>query len=169
MGKQLKQAKMNWFDIIIIIVIAIPTFIGLKAGIVKALFIVVGGIVGIVLAGRYSDQLGAVFSDASWAKVVAFAIILLVVLIIASIAAKLVKWALSAVLLGWVNSLGGAVLGFILGAFFCGAVLTMWVKYMGAGDILTGSALASFLIDGFPIALGLFPAEFDSVRDFFNK
>jgi membrane protein required for colicin V production len=162
--------NMSWvFDIIILVVIAIPTFIGLKVGVVKALLIVVGGIVGIVLAGRYSDQLGAVFSDAAWAKVVAFAVILLATLIVASIIARLVKFALSAVLLGWVNRLGGAVLGFILGAFFCGAVLTMWVKYMEAGDIITGSALASFLVDGFPIALGLFPAQFDSVRDFFNN
>jgi membrane protein required for colicin V production len=159
---------MNWLDIVILILIAVPTFIGLKAGIVKALFIVVGGIVGIVLAGRFSEQLGAAFSDEGWAKVVAFAIILLVVLLIASIAARLVKWALSAVLLGWVNRLGGAVLGFILGAFFCGAVLTMWVKFVGIGDTVSGSPLASFLIDGFPIALGLFPAEFDSVRDFFD-
>jgi len=44
----------------------------------------------------------------------------------------------------------------------------MWVKYMEAGDIITGSALASFLVDGFPIALGLLPARFDEVRDFFN-
>ena len=159
---------MNWLDIVILILIAVPTFIGLKAGIVKALFIVAGGIVGIVLAGRFSDQLGAVFSDEGWAKVVAFAVILLVVLLIASIAAKLVKWALSAVLLGWVNRLGGAVLGFILGAFFCGAVLAMWVKYIGIGDTILGSALASFLLDGFPLVLGLFPAEFDSVRDLFN-
>lgn len=160
---------MSWvFDIIILVIIAIPTFIGLKVGIVKTLLILVGGIVGIVLAGRYSDQLGAVFSDAAWANVVAFAVILLAVLIIASIIAKLVKWALSAVLLGWVNRLGGAVLGFILGAFFCAAVLTMWVKYMGAGDIIQGSALSNFLIDSFPIALGLLPASFDEVRDFFN-
>ena len=159
---------MNWLDIVILILIAVPTFIGLKAGIVKALFIVVGGIVGIVLAGRFSDQLGAAFSDEGWAKVVAFAIILLAVLLVASIAAKLVKWALSAVLLGWVNRLGGAVLGFILGAFFCGAVLTMWVKYIGIGDTVSGSPLARFLLDGFPLALGLFPAEFDSVRDFFD-
>ena len=160
---------MSWvFDIIILVVIAIPTFIGLKIGVVKALLIVVGGIIGIVLAGRYSDQLGAVFSDEPWASVVAFAVILLAVLIIASIIAKLVKWALSAVLLGWVNRLGGAVLGFILGALFCSAILTMWVKYMEAGDIIEGSALASFLIDGFPIALGLLPASFDEVREFFN-
>ena len=160
---------MSWvFDIIILVIIAIPTFIGLKVGIVKTLLIVVGGIVGIILAGRYSDQLGAVFSDEAWAKVVAFAIILLAALLVASIIAKLVKWALSAVLLGWVNRLGGAVLGFILGAFFCSAILVMWVKYMEAGDIIQESALANFLIDSFPIALGLLPASFDEVRDFFN-
>lgn len=161
---------MSWvFDIIILIIIAIPTFIGLKVGIVKALLIVIGGIIGIVLAGRYSDQLGAVFSDASWGKVVAFIVILLAVLIIASIIARFIKWALSAVLLGWVNRLGGAVLGFILGALFCAAVLTMWVKYMGAGDIIEDSALAKFLLDVFPIALGLLPASFDDVRKVFNK
>ncbi len=160
---------MSWvFDIIILVIIAIPTFIGLKVGIVKALLIVVGGIVGIILAGRYSDQLGAVFSDEAWAKVVAFAVILLAVLLVASIIAKLVKWALSAVLLGWVNRLGGAVLGFIFGALFCSAILMMWVKYMEAGDIIQESALANFLIDSFPIALGLLPASFDEVRDFFN-
>jgi membrane protein required for colicin V production len=159
-----------WLDIVILILIAVPTFIGLRVGIVKTLFIVVGGIVGIVLAGRFADDLGAVFSKSgeAWANVVAFAVILLVVLLIASVAAKLVKWALSAVLLGWVNRLGGAVLGFILGAFFCAAILTMWVKYIGIGDTINGSPLARFLLDGFPIALGLFPSEFDSIRDFFN-
>lgn len=159
---------MNWLDIVIIIIIAIPTFIGLKAGIVKALFIIAGGIIGIVLAGRFSDQLGAVFSDSGWAKVVAFAVIFLVVLLIASIAARMVKWALSAVLLGWVNSLGGAVLGFIMGAFVCGAILAIWVKFLGIGDTVAGSALAGFLLDGFPFVLGLLPGEFDSVREFFD-
>jgi membrane protein required for colicin V production len=100
---------------------------------------------------------------------VAFIVILLAVLIIASIIARIIKWALSAVLLGWVNRLGGAVLGFILGVLFCAAVLAMWVKYMGAGDIIENSALAKFLLDIFPIALGLLPASFDEVREVFSK
>lgn len=159
---------MNWLDIVIIIIIAVPTFIGLKAGIVKALFIIAGGIIGIVLAGRFSDQLGAVFSDEGWAKVVAFAVIFLLVLLIASIAARMVKWALSAVLLGWVNSVGGAVLGFIMGAFLCGAILAIWVKYLGIGATIADSPLANFLLDGFPFVLGILPGEFDSVREFFK-
>ena len=161
---------MNWLDIVIIIIIAIPTFIGLKMGIVKALFIIAGGIVGIVLAGRFSEQLGAVFSDEGWAAVVAFAVIFLVVMLIAAVAAKMVKLALSAVLLGWVNSLGGAILGFIMGAFFCAAILAMLGVFLTfeKGGTLASSALAGFLLDGFPFVLGLLPSEFDSVRDFFN-
>jgi len=163
---------MNWLDIVIIILIAVPTVIGLKIGIVKALFTVVGGIIGVILAGRFSGSLGEIMtfiSDPALAKVAAFAIILIVVLIIAAVAASFVKWVLSAILLGWVNKLGGAILGFILGAIFCGAILTMWVNfYQGSNNTIDGSPLALFLLDGFPIVLGLLPAEFDSVRTFFE-
>jgi membrane protein required for colicin V production len=162
---------MNWLDIIIIVLIVVPGFIGLKAGIIKALFTVAGVIVGVVLAGRLSDSLAGALSfisDPGIARVVAFAIILVVVMIVASIAAKLVKWAISAVLLGWVNRLGGAILGVVLGMIFCGAVLTMWVNYLGISSVVEESALAGVLLNGFPIVLGLLPAEFDSVRSFFR-
>jgi membrane protein required for colicin V production len=162
---------MNWLDIIIIVLIVVPGFIGLKAGIIKALFTVAGVVVGVVLAGRLSESLAGALSfisDPGIAGVVAFAIILVVVMIVASIAAKLVKWAISAVLLGWVNRLGGAILGVVLGMIFCGAVLTMWVKYLGISSVVEESALAGVLLNGFPIALGLLPAEFDSVRSFFR-
>ena len=163
---------MNWLDIVIIVLLAVPTFMGLKAGIIKALFTVAGVIVGVVLAGRFSDSLAGVLtfiSDPGIAKAVAFAIILIVVMIIATIAAKLVKWAVSAVLLGWVNHLGGAILGLVLGFVFCGAVLTMWVNYLGIGDSIADSILTRIMLNGFPLVLGLLPAEFDSVRDFFEK
>ena len=162
---------MSWLDIVIIVILIIPTFMGFKAGIVKMLFSIAGIIVGIILAGQFSDSLAGVLpfiADPGWAKVAAFVIILVVVMVIAAVLAAVIKWALSAVLLGWVNRLGGAVLGFIVGALFCGAVLTMWVKFLGIGDSISGSALANVLLDGFPVVLTLLPAEFDSVRSFFK-
>ncbi len=162
---------MSWLDIILIIILIIPTLIGLKIGVIKALLSLAGIVVGVVLAGRYSDSLAGVLpfiSDSGWAKIVAFAIIVIVVMIIASVLAAVIKWFASAILLGWVNRLGGAVLGFIVGAVFCGALLTMWVKFLGIGDAVAGSALANVLLDGFPIVLALLPAEFDSVRSFFQ-
>jgi membrane protein required for colicin V production len=162
---------MNWLDIVIVVLIAVPVFLGLKAGIVKALFTVAGVIVGVVLAGRLSDSLAGILSfisDPGIAKVVAFAIILIAVMIIATVLAMLVKWVLTAVLLGWVNHLGGAILGLFLGFVFCGAVLTMWIKFLGFSDVFGESLLAGVLLNGFPIVMGFLPAEFDSVRSFFQ-
>ncbi len=125
---------MNWLDIVILVIIAIATFLGLRIGIIKAALSLAGLIVGVILAGRYyipfSQQL-AFIPQASIAKIVAFAIILIGVMIIAIVLAVLLKWAASVMMLGWVNRLGGAVFGLVLGAIFCGALLVMWVKFVG--------------------------------------
>ena len=161
---------MNWLDIVIIVILAVAAFTGLKVGIIKVLFTIVGIIVGVILAGRFSDDFAGVltFISADWAKIAAFAIILVVVLIISGILAAVLSKLISVVLLGWVNRLVGAVLGLVVGVIFCGAILAIWVKYLGIGDAVSGSALARFLLDTFPIVLGLLPSEFDSVRDFFS-
>ena len=163
---------MNWLDIVIIILLIVPTLLGLKNGIIKAAFTVAGIILGVVLAGRFSDRLGEAMtfiSNPGWAKIAAFAIIMIVIMVAASFAAKLVKNVLSAIMLNWVNRLGGAVLGFVLGAIFCGAILTMWVKFMSnPGETVSNSVLARFLLDTFPFVLGLLPSQFDSVKLLFN-
>jgi membrane protein required for colicin V production len=162
---------MNWLDIAIVILLIVPALIGLKAGIIKILLTVAGLIVGVVLAGRFSTWLGGqltFISDPGIAKVVAFALILIVVLVLASVAAALIKKFASALLLGWINRLGGAVLGLALGIIFCGAVVTMWVNFLGAGSTIENSAMAKFLVDTFPIVLGLLPKDFDAVRSFFR-
>ncbi|MFC1942059.1 CvpA family protein [Chloroflexota bacterium] len=162
---------MSWLDIIILILIAVPTLIGLKVGIIKAVLSMVGAIVGIILAGRYyvgfSEYL-AFIPQPSLAKIAAFAIILIGVMIIAAVLASMIKWAVSAVLLGWVNRLGGAVFGFILGAIFCGALLTIWVQFAGMSGSIYTSGFAKLLLDIFPVVLTLLPAEFDSVRSLFQ-
>ena len=161
---------MFWLDIVIIVAIAITTFIGLKIGLIKAVLSLAGLIVGVILAGLYyiplSEQLTFI-SQATLAKVVAFAIILIGVMVIAGVLAMVLKWATSLLLLGWVNRVGGAVFGLVLGAIFCGAVLALWVNVFGAGETIANSGLAAFLLKQFPIVLGLLPGEFDSVRSFF--
>jgi len=163
---------MNWLDIVILIIIIIPTLIGLKVGIIKALLSIAGVIVGVILAGRYYVVLAehlTFISQPSLAKIAAFAIILIVVMIIAAVLASVIKWVVSAVMLGWVNRLGGAVFGFVLGMIFCGALLAIWVKFVGISGPIHESILAALLLDGFPMVLALLPGEFDSVRSFFQK
>ena len=72
------------------------------------------------------------------------------------------------VMLGWVNRLGGAAFGFVLGAVFCSALLAIWAKFLGVDGPIAESSLAALLLDRFPIILALLPSEFDAVRSFFQ-
>jgi membrane protein required for colicin V production len=165
------MVTMNWLDIVIIIVLAIQTFTGLSQGLIKALLGLVGLIVGIILAGRFYENLGSslfsFISNPDVANAAAFIAILIVVWAVFSIVATILTKVVSAVFLGWVNRLGGAVFGFIMGAFFVGAALTVWAKFFG-NDSLADSLLATFLLDKFPIVLGLLPSQFDSIKEFFQ-
>jgi len=82
--------------------------------------------------------------------------------------ARLVKWAASAMMLGWVNRLGGGILGFVVGAMFCGAFLAMWVKFLGMTGAIAQSTIAPILLDQFPRVLALLPKEFGTIRSFFQ-
>jgi len=161
---------MNWLDIVIIIVIAIPAILGLKTGIIKASFSLAGLILGVILAGHYyvpfSEQLSAL--SPAIARIVAFAIILVGVWVVAILLSGLVERAVSMMLLGWVNRLVGAVFGFVVGAILCGALLAVWVKFLGIQSFIVDSALATILLDRFPMVLALLPDEFSALRSFFQ-
>ncbi len=162
---------MNWLDIVMMVGIGVVAFVGVRKGIIKMVLTLAGLVVGIVLAGRYygpfSQQLSFI-TQASLAKVAAFAIIFIGVMIIATVLARLLKWAASAIMLGWVNRLGGGILGFVVGAMFCGAFLAMWVKFLGMTGAIAQSTIAPILLDQFPRVLALLPKEFGAIRSFFQ-
>jgi len=162
---------MNWLDIVILVAIAVCAFLGFRTGLIGAVLSLAGLIVGIILAGRYyivfSEQLSFI-SQANVAKIVAFIIILVAVLIIARVLAWLLKRITSLLMLGWVNRIGGAVFGLVLGALFCAALLATLIKYMGIVDTIVDSRLAIVLLDQLPMVLALLPEEFDAIRSFFR-
>jgi membrane protein required for colicin V production len=163
---------MNWLDIVLLLLILIPAFTGLKTGLVKTLVSLAGVIIGIILAGRFQSALGdklTFIPSTGAADIVAFAIILIAVMVISLIVGSLASAAISAIpMMGLVNHLGGAVIGVVMGAFFCGAVLAAVVKFFGNTSVVTSSAIAGFLLNNFPLVLSLLPAQFNSVRDFFK-
>jgi len=162
---------MNWLDIVIIVALAVSTFLGLKIGIITAFLSLAGLIVGVILAGRYyvslSEQLSFI-PQAGVAKAVAFTIILIGVMVIAVVLARLLKGVASVTMLNWVNHLGGAAFGLALGTIFCSAMLAIWVKWLGVGSAITESIAAAVLLDKFPMILALLPDEFDAIRSFFQ-
>jgi len=69
-------------------------------------------------------------------------------------------------MLGWVNQIGGAVFGLMLGLILCGALLALWIQFFGAGETITNSSLASILSQ-FPLVFSLIPGEFGSAGSVF--
>ena len=161
---------MNWLDIVIIVVAVLLGLVGLRQGIIKTVFGIAGLIGGIVLAGRYYSGLAALLSPAAatWTNIAAYAIILVVALIVASVVGRLVAKLVHIVMLGWLDRLVGCVLGVVIGGLLCAAILAIVGKYYPSTEaVIIQSVIARFLMGGFPLLLALLPEEFDFIRDFF--
>lgn len=164
---------MTWVDIIILIILVIPTVIGLKMGLIKTIIPLAGIMLGIFLAGTFygsvGDWLSSWLESPSQANIAGFFLIFAGVMLVALIVAALVRKVLSLLLLGWVDRVGGAVFGLAIGGFVAGALLALLMKFQisGVEGAVQDSAFAGFFLNSFPFVLGLLPEEFDAVRDFF--
>ncbi|MDP2917535.1 MAG: CvpA family protein [Dehalococcoidia bacterium] len=162
---------MNWLDIVIIIILVISVIGGLRSGLIRSVLSLAGLIIGVVLAGRFytalAERLFFVPQDGI-AKVVAFIIILVVVMVVAAILGAIITRAASALVLGWLNHLGGGAFGLIMSGIVIAALLAVWVKFMGMSGPIKGSTIAPLLLDRFPLVLSLLPEDFGSIRRFFG-
>jgi len=162
---------MSWVDILIVLGLLAAIFWGIKDGLIRTLFGFAGIVLGIFLAGQFAGSLGdrlGFISDAGAAHVVAFAIILLATIIVASILGLILSKLIHKTPVGWLDHLLGGVVGFFLGAFFIAALLAMWTKWIGPADAITGSALGRLLLDKIPFVLSLLPGDYSSIQSFFN-
>ena len=183
---------MNWLDIAIIVVLGILTLLGMKHGLIKSLVPLVGGILGIVLAGRLhhllAERLGFIESE-SLAGIIAFILILIAVYVTVFALGLMLRGILNMIFLGWVDRLGGAVFGFAMGWIICSVVVVLLARYvalpaeipemaelrgleairLSVTTAINESKLAAVQIDFFPIILGFLPERLAVVRDFFGK
>ncbi|MCD6358606.1 MAG: CvpA family protein, partial [Dehalococcoidia bacterium] len=168
----IKEVKMSWLDIVIIVVGLGLAILGLSKGLIRMAFSVIGLIGGITLAGIYYESLAEILSSSgdSWAGIAAFAIIVIVTMIVANLVGTLVKKATNLLLLGWIDRALGFILGAIGGGMFCAAVLSIVSKYFpGWGqDVVAQSTMAGLVMERFPLLLGLLPDEFNFISDFFQ-
>jgi membrane protein required for colicin V production len=161
----------NWLDAVIIVIAILFGLFGLWKGAIKAAFGIAGLVGGIALAGRYYQPLAGVLSSsgAAWAKIAAYAIILVAILVIASVIGWFVAKLVHIMPFGWVDRLIGFILGAGIGSMLCAAVLAIVSKYLpGTQEAISQSAMAKLLLEQFPLLLALLPDEFDFIRDFFG-
>lgn len=118
---------MNWLDLILVIVVGVSAFMGLKIGLVRAGFTALGIFVGSILGGQLSDDIGGLVtgidSDSAVATVVSYAIIISICLTVAAVASVIIRKVLTLLLMGWADKLAGGALGVAAGAVISAGII----------------------------------------------
>ena len=125
---------MNWLDGVLLAVVGASTFYGVRRGLVLEAFALVALVAGAGAGIAYHDLVGAplegVVKHAGAARFVGFAVVFLAVGGAVFALGKWVRAFVHAVFLGWVDGLGGGLVGFLKGAFAAWALLTLGVAYL---------------------------------------
>ncbi len=127
---------MNWLDIVVLVLLALGAIGGLRTGLFGAAFAAAGALIGWFVAGQLSDDIGGLFSGSisndTLVTVISYALIIVLSLVIARLAWKLVRPVLTALTLGLaalVDKLGGLVLGLVLGGAIAGALIIAMARF----------------------------------------
>jgi len=139
---------LNWLDFLIIAVLIISALFGMRYGLIKAAIMAVGVVIGWLLAGQFAYKVGEPFADSlqndTLVTVISYAIIMFAAIIVASIAARMIKPLLTVFTLGLsglVDKLGGLALGILMGVAISGALIIGLARFTYNFDpeILVGS------------------------------
>ena len=148
---------MNWLDVLIIVIIAVPMAIGLRVGLVRTVTGLVSLAVGTLLATLFWRQtatiVGVFIPDENLAALAGYFIILLLTVAAGWAAAVFIKTALTVLLLGWVDKVGGIAFGAAVGSVIVAAVIWSLESFSGAGvqEAVDTSALRPYFTFLVPI------------------
>ena len=127
---------MNWVDILLIAIVAIGALMGMRLGLIGAAINAIALIIGWVIAGQLSDDIGEIFQDSvsndTWVTVISYVVIMTLAVVVGGLVAKVVRPVLTIATLGlssMIDRLGGLALGLLLGLVISGAVVIAMARF----------------------------------------
>jgi len=143
---------MNPFDWLLVVILAISTLQAFGRGLVRELFSLGGLLCGIVLASwnyqQIAPKLSGIISNPAIASAAAFLLIAAGVMVVASIAGRMLHASAHAIGLGFFNRMGGAAFGLIRGCLAGVAILMALTAFLPTADWLKNSRLAPYFLSG---------------------
>jgi membrane protein required for colicin V production len=125
---------MNFFDIIIIIILSFCVIRGVFRGLIKELSSIIGVLGGFYAAYSYymvlAKPLSRWISNTAYLNILSFLIIFCGILIIISILGVLIKYVLKIAFLGWVDRICGAGFGIIKGILIASVLLITLTSFL---------------------------------------
>lgn len=169
-------------DIVFAILMVMACIKGYQKGLIIAVFSVLAFIIGLAAALKLSAVVAGhlqnnVSVSAKWLPVLSFALVFLVVVLLVRWGAALIQKSFEAVLLGWVNRIGGILLfaalyTMILSVFLFYAEKAQFIK----PEVIAASATAEFIrpwgpavIDNFGKLIPWFKDMFAELETFFSN
>jgi membrane protein required for colicin V production len=141
---------MNLADWAIASVVVVSTVTAASVGFVHQAFGLAGIVVGYLLAAWQYHTVAAWFEPrlkSPWlGDIAAFALIFVAVVIVASIAGRIVRWAMKEAGLSLFDRLLGALLGIVKGSLFVSVLLMGMAAFTPTSKYLDGSELAPYFL-----------------------
>lgn len=162
---------MNGLDIFFLVIIAISTIFSLFRGMIKEIFSILSIIGGIIVAHLLYSKV-AIFlmrfiTSSFWANITAFVVIFLIVCVLINLVAVLFQKTLKKLTIGWVDTIGGVVFGFIRGVIIVTILVIILTKFPIANtrELLTSSQIVPYLYVVVKILLTFLPPPFSSLMN----
>lgn len=168
-------------DVVFLVLLLLAVFKGLRNGLIVALFSLVGFIVGLAVAVKFSAVAAehikhAVNISQRWLPLVAFIVVFVVVLLLVRLGARAVQGVVEVAMLGWLNRLGGVVFYALLYIFIFSIILfyliqTHFIKPDAAQASVTYpyiEPLGPKVINGLSAVVPLFKNMFADLETYFK-
>jgi membrane protein required for colicin V production len=165
---------LNWVDFLILAILAWFTYSAFHAGMIREIVAIIGAVFAVALAGLFYRDLATdvqvAVDNQQTAEIVAFAMIFGAVVLASQLIASFMKSAASVLMLGFIDSLGGALIGMLKGAVFIEIALIIAVTFTSLSLVndVDGSVIAPFFLDLIPFLEYILPDEFKSAIEAFT-
>ena len=169
-------------DIIFVVLLVLAIIKGFSRGLIVAVFSFVAFLVGMAAALKLSAVVAVSLQEkanvsGSWLPVISFFLVFIAVVLAVRLGAKLLKKAVSMVLLGWVDTIGGIILYALLYLFIYSVIL-FYVANIGLISLETQKASVTYeyiqplgpkVINGIGKVIPIFSNLFGQLSSFFES
>lgn len=169
-------------DIIFVVLLVLAIIKGFSRGLIVAVFSFVAFLVGMAAALKLSAVVAISLQEkanvtGSWLPVISFFLVFIAVVLAVRLGAKLLKKAVSMVLLGWVDTLGGIILYALLYLFIYSVIL-FYAANIGLISLEMQKASVTFeyiqplgpkVINGIGKVIPIFSNLFGQLSSFFES
>lgn len=143
---------MNALDIFFVIVLGFFLFRGIYRGMILEIASIAGLVAGFVVANQFYMEVypwvHEVITNQSWAQIVSYLGVFLVTLTGVALLAFLLRNLLRMILLGWLDRLGGGILGLAKAGLICVLTLLFLMVFLPQdSEIVAASEIAPYIMN----------------------